>query len=160
VDLNFLISNVLNDLELLIAEKKAQITQHSLPTVPGQARQLQQLFQNLLVNALKYCKPGIPPVVNISYARLPGSQTGLHLAAEEAAGHFHLVSISDNGIGFEQKDAERIFQVFQRLHTEHTQRGTGLGLAIARKVAQNHGGYLTAESKPGEGSTFRVFLPA
>ncbi|OLY91933.1 His Kinase A (phospho-acceptor) domain-containing protein [Cnuella takakiae] len=159
VNLNELLQGILDDLELEIEERKAIIHMDTLATVRGHQRQLQQLFQNLVSNALKYNKPGVPPEVRISCTITKGQETGLHLTTEELPQCFYTVGVRDNGIGFDQKDAERIFQVFQRLHGNSEYRGTGVGLAIARKVAQNHGGYIRAQSKPGEGSFFEVFLP-
>jgi PAS domain S-box-containing protein len=160
VDLNALIGGILDDLELEIEEKKAKIHIDNLATIRGHQRQLQQLFHNLLGNALKYSKPDVPPKITVSCHTLAGEDTGLKLSPEELRHNFYVVEVSDNGIGFEQADAERIFNVFQRLHGKAEYAGSGVGLAIARKVAQNHGGYITAESAPGEGSTFKVFLPA
>lgn len=160
VNLNDLLQGILDDLELEIEERKATIQMNSLATIRGHQRQLQQLFQNLVSNAIKYNKSGVPPQVQISCNLTQGQDVGLKLTTEELQQDFHTIKVCDNGIGFEQKDAERIFQVFQRLHGNSEYRGTGVGLAIARKVAQNHGGYIRAHSKPGEGSCFEVFLPA
>jgi signal transduction histidine kinase len=160
VDLNALMQVIQDDLELEIEEKGARITIGPLATVRGHHRQLQQLFQNLVGNALKYSKPDVAPEITIGCRTVSGQEIGLNLTAEELARPFYCVEVSDNGIGFEQADAERIFNVFQRLHGRSEYSGSGVGLAIARKVAQNHGGYITAESAPGVGSTFKVYLPA
>ena len=159
-DLNLLMKQVTGDLELAIDEKKAVIRIDELPVIEGYAHQLQQLFQNLLGNALKYSRPGVPPAINVQYRKVLGKEGGVTLSQDDQHRPFHCIEVHDNGIGFEQKDAERIFQVFQRLHGNAEYRGTGVGLAIARKVAGNHRGYLTATSKPGEGSVFRLLLPA
>lgn len=159
VDLNGLIQGILDDLELEIEEKRARVDIDNLATIKGHQRQLQQLFHNLLGNALKYSKPGVPPEIMVSCRTKVGEETGLNLLPEELHRQFYVIEVADNGIGFEQSDAERIFNVFQRLHGKAEYAGSGVGLAIARKVAQNHGGYITADSVPGEGSTFRVFLP-
>jgi signal transduction histidine kinase len=159
-DLNSILRTVLEDLDLVIAEKSATIETDPLPVVYGNRRQLQQLFQNLLANALKYTRPGVPARVVIRASVQKGSESNLNLLLQEGATLFHVISITDNGIGFEQEDAERIFQVFQRLHGNAEYRGTGVGLAIARKVVDNHGGFIRAEGRPGEGATFRVYLPA
>jgi signal transduction histidine kinase len=150
---------ILDDLELEIEEKGAKVAITNLPIVNGHQRQLQQLFQNLISNALKYNKPGMSPEIGICCRSIRGQETGLMFSAEEMGKLFYLIEVTDNGIGFEQKEAERIFNVFQRLHGNKEYRGTGVGLAIARKVVQNHSGYITAQSSPGEGATFRVYLP-
>jgi signal transduction histidine kinase len=159
VDLNALIQGILDDLELEIEEKEAKVHIDNLAGIRGHQRQLQQLFHNLIGNALKYSKPGVPPQISVNCRTMSGEETGLKLSPEELRRHFYVIEVRDNGIGFEQSDAERIFNVFQRLHGKTEYAGSGVGLAIARKVAQNHGGYITAESAPGEGSTFTVFLP-
>jgi signal transduction histidine kinase len=158
VDLNEKVSKVLEDLELDIQQKKAIIKVDKLPVVKGHRRQLQQLFQNLIGNALKYSKPGIPPEIFISATRVSGKEAGLD-SEIEANKPFHLIEVRDNGIGFEQTESERIFQMFQRLHGNTEYRGTGVGLSIARKVAENHYGKIVAFSEPGKGASFKVFLP-
>jgi PAS domain S-box-containing protein len=160
IDLNDKLHNVLEDLELQVAEKSAIIQVGTLPVINGQKRQMQQLFQNLIGNALKYSKPGEAPVVKINAAKIKGSEAGRPLPQQDADKTFHLITVNDNGIGFEQKDADRIFNVFTRLHGNSEYRGTGVGLSIVRKVAENHGGYIWADSNPGEGATFSVLLPA
>jgi hypothetical protein len=160
IDLNEKISRILSDLELLLSEKEASIEMDNLPTVKGHRLQLQQLFQNLLANAVKYSQPGVPPRI-----RLQADQVGpetLPPALEPAATHqqYHRIRISDNGIGFHPEEAEKIFHVFTRLHGKEKYAGTGIGLSIAKKVAENHGGFIYAEGKPGKGATFTVLLPA
>jgi len=159
VNLNQKVLMVLEDLEVEIQEKGAQITVDSLPILKGHKRQLQQLFQNLIGNALKYSKPGITPQIHIGAQILSGSDTPLDLPAEDRYKRFHLIEVKDSGIGFRQEDAECIFDVFTRLHGNAEYRGTGVGLSIVRKVIENHKGYIWAESTPGEGSTFKILLP-
>ncbi|HEU4473058.1 MAG TPA: ATP-binding protein, partial [Flavisolibacter sp.] len=159
VDLSYLIELIAGDLELEIEEKKAVLKWEGLPTVNGHMRQLQQLFHNLLGNALKYTRPGIAPEIFLSCSLITGRESGIHLPADELGRHFYQIKVKDNGIGFEQKDAEKIFHVFQRLHGNSEYRGTGVGLSIARKVAENHHGYISAQSEPGKGSIFQVLLP-
>jgi hypothetical protein len=159
VDLNDKMKNVLMDLELSIIEKEAQVVIGELPTVLGYRRQLQQLFQNLLSNALKYSKPGLRPEIRIRSARVMGREVIPTLQGEQAETIFHLVEVSDNGIGFEPRYAERIFTMFQRLHGKAEYEGTGVGLSIVKKVVENHSGHIVAESKLGEGSVFKVLLP-
>jgi PAS domain S-box-containing protein len=160
LDLNKKVQVVLNDLELEVQQKGAQVVVDPLPTIKGHRRQMQQLFQNLISNALKYSKPGQTPEIHITARKVKGSEAKRDLAAEAAQKTYHLIEIRDNGIGFEQKDAERIFNIFTRLHGNAEYRGTGVGLSIVRKVAESHNGYVWAESVPGEGATFKVLLPA
>lgn len=148
VDLNVKLHRVLEDLELDIAEKGAVINVGPLPVVQGYRRQLQQLFQNLLSNALKYSKAGVPPRIHISATEV-----------EEANQRYHMVSVKDNGIGFEQEYAEKIFQMFTRLHGKAEYSGTGVGLSIVKKVVEHHQGHIRVESVLGEGSTFSILLP-
>jgi PAS domain S-box-containing protein len=160
VELNKKVQSVLEDLEVEIEEKGAKISVGSLPAIKGQSRQLQQLFQNLIGNALKYSKPNTTPQIVISHRMTTGRETPQHLSPEEANKPFHLIEVRDNGIGFAQEDAGRIFNVFTRLHGNAEYRGTGVGLSIAQKVVENHHGYIWAVSTPGEGATFKLLLPA
>jgi hypothetical protein len=159
IDLYRKVQLVLEDLELEIEQKGARIIVDPLPTIKGQRRQIQQLFQNLIGNALKYNREGIHPEVKISSRVVTGRDSGFTLPVEEADKSYHLLTVQDNGIGFEQKDAERIFNMFTRLHGNSEYRGTGIGLSIARKVVDNHNGYIRAESTPGEGALFQILLP-
>jgi signal transduction histidine kinase len=159
VDMNQLIDQVLDDLDLEIEEKEAKITVDKLFTLQGHHRQLQQAFQNIIGNALKYSKPGTPPQIKITAEKTHAKDTGLILPVAEQNQVYNIISIQDNGIGFEQQDAERIFKMFTRLHGSTEYRGTGIGLSIARKVAENHNGFIIAESEPQKGSIFKVYLP-
>ena len=149
VDLNAILSGVQEDLELDIAQSETQISVTTLPTVKGNARQLQQLFQNLVSNAIKYSKANVPPRISIE-----------NLPLVEMDGHkFFVLEVTDNGIGFDQKHSEMIFELFSRLHSKNQYSGTGVGLAIVKKVAENHGGKVEVRSLAGQGSTFRLYLP-
>jgi PAS domain S-box-containing protein len=159
VDMNRLIEFVLADLDLEIEQKKARIEVGELFTMKGHQRQLQQAFQNLVGNALKYSQPGVPPEIRISCQVKNGRDIDLPLSAEEKEKNFHILEIADNGIGFEEKDSDRIFNVFTRLHGNSEYLGTGIGLSIVRKVIENHHGYVSAKSKPGQGSVFTVIFP-
>jgi PAS domain S-box-containing protein len=159
VDMNEVMNQVLSDLDLEIEQKRATIEVSQLFTITGHRRQLQQAFHNLIGNALKYSKPGVPPVITIECSIVNGSETGLHLVPDQQAKDFYKVMVKDNGIGFEQANAERIFNVFTRLHGMAEYKGTGVGLSIVRKVIENHNGYIWAESHPGEGTAFYVLLP-
>ena len=157
VSLNPLLNEILGDLETAISDRHAAIDVDRLPTIRGNALQLRQLFQNLLSNALKFTPPDRVPLVHVSASMLPPDQ--MQAVYPNAQGSYLSISVQDNGIGFEQKYADRIFNLFQRLHGRNEFAGTGIGLAVCKKVVDNHGGYLSAQSQPGIGSTFRVYLP-
>jgi PAS domain S-box-containing protein len=148
VDLAKAVQNAMEDLELDIQEKGASIEVGKLPVVKGYRRQLQQLFQNLLTNALKYSKRDLAPFIDISSKDVT-----------ENEGRYHLITVKDNGIGFDQQYSERIFQMFARLHGKSEYGGTGVGLSIVKKVVENHNGFIRAESTEGEGSVFKIYLP-
>ncbi|OLY91222.1 hypothetical protein BUE76_04380 [Cnuella takakiae] len=148
VDLNEKVQRVLEDLDLDIEEKDATIIAGKLPVVQGYRRQLQQLFQNLISNALKYSKADEPPRIEITAAII-----------EQAGKSYHLLSVKDNGIGFDPAYADKIFQMFARLHGKAEYSGTGVGLSIVKKVVENHDGFIEVASEVGVGSTFKIFLP-
>ena len=159
VDLNLKIKRVLEDLELDIQQKNAKISVGPLPVVQGFRRQLQQLFHNLLTNAIKYNKPGIAPEVSIAASLVEGKDVVMEGSPLDATRQYHLIEIRDKGIGFDQKESERIFQMFTRLHGNSEYGGTGVGLSIVRKVVENHDGKIVAEGTPGVGANFKVYLP-
>lgn len=145
VDLNRVLAEVLTDLEVKIEQVHGRISYDPLPTLQADSTQMRQLFQNLLSNALKYHRPGRSPHIHISTSPLPD-------------GH-HEITVTDNGIGFEEKYVDRIFNVFQRLHGRTEYEGTGVGLAICKHIAERHNGRITARSTPNQGATFIVILP-
>ena len=147
-DLNQVMAGVLSDLEVRIAQTGATIAVDPLPTIDADPTQMRQVFQNLLGNALKFHTPGVAPQiqVNVQCYSLKGQEV-----CE--------LKVIDNGIGFDVKYCDRIFQPFQRLHGRKTYEGSGIGLAICRKVTHRHGGTLRAESQPGQGATFIATLP-
>lgn len=149
VNLNECLAQVASDLEIRIEKTKGQVCWDALPTIEADPLQMQQLFMNLVNNALKFHKPGVPPQVRISVKGI-----------DSAWGRRHEISVEDNGIGFDEKYLDRIFTIFQRLHGRNEYEGTGIGLSVCRKIAERHGGALTARSRPGEGSVFVVSLPA
>ena len=149
IDTNETVKKVLEDLELEIEQKKANVKTTDLPTVNGYPRQLQQLFQNLIANALKYSKPGSPPLIQVDSS-----------VVSEDGRAYHLFEVKDNGIGFEPEYADRIFQMFTRLHGKNEYSGTGVGLSIVKKIVENHQGFVKAESEKGVGSIFKIYLPA
>lgn len=136
------LSEALANLRTAIEERSAQVTHDPLPDVVADATQLTQLFQNLIGNALKYQDQGVPQV---------------HVSSTKC-GNRWMFSVRDNGLGIEAKYFEKIFGMFQRLHRREEFAGTGIGLAICRKIVERHGGVISVESQPGQGSTFRFAL--
>ncbi|GAB3281831.1 hypothetical protein GCM10027347_57710 [Larkinella harenae] len=160
ISLESIVDQVLGTLELTIQETGAQVIVKSLPTVMGDTLQLGQLFQNLLSNALKFRRPAVTPHLLIQSTTLPFTSLPDSVKPSRTAHTYHCIEVVDNGIGFDEKYADRIFQVFQRLHGRNEFAGSGIGLSICEKVVANHGGAITARSKPGQGATFTVYLPA
>jgi len=170
VDLSSVASEVLADLEARVQETGARVTVEPLPTIEADPLQMRQLLQNLLGNALKFVKPGVTPVIRLGAgvieSRDPaepsvGGGNGDGTPASSGGGPDRVeLFVQDNGIGFDEKYLDRIFNVFQRLHGRGQYEGTGIGLAVCRKIAERHGGSITATSRPGEGATFHVRLPA
>ncbi|MBW8684777.1 PAS domain-containing protein [Chitinophaga rhizophila] len=154
VNLNETINLVQEDLELIIAQKGAQIYVGDLPVINGYKRQLQQLFQNLVSNAIKYSKEDRYPVIRISSAQVDGKS--IHLEEDMM---YYCIKVEDNGIGFQEKYADQIFKMFQRLHAKGEYAGTGIGLSIARRIVDNHRGKIVASGVPDVGATFNVYLP-
>jgi len=155
VDLNELIETVVSDLETTVADSGATVEFDSLPTVEGEATQLRQLFQNLLSNAIKFKKEGVPPKISIKSRPLSPEEVDLLNSVSDS----YEITVTDNGIGFDEKYLDRIFNIFQRLHGRNQYPGTGIGLAICRKIAENHQGDIYASSQEGKGATFYVILP-
>lgn len=156
VDLNSIVKDVVGDLEARIEQTNATVTIGDLITVDADPLQIRQLLQNLLGNALKFHRHGVSPVITINGSVLPNDQVPEELPAGPA---YVELTISDNGIGFDEKYLDRIFNVFQRLHGRSEYEGTGMGLAICRKIVERHNGVITARSVPGQGTTFIVVLP-
>ena len=154
VNLHTIVKEVIDDLEIRIADTKATIKIGELPTIHADAMQMRQLLQNLIANALKFNRDGINPVIQIRSVSMPKTNT-----ASGATIKYCQLEIEDNGLGFDEKYLDRIFAVFQRLHNRDSFEGTGIGLAVCRKIVERHGGTITARSKPGQGSTFIVRLP-
>lgn len=144
VDLNELVSEVLADLEMVIEEKQATVNVSALGEMEGDPRQLRQLFQNLISNALKYSREDVPPVIDIT-----GSKDENVIKIE----------VADNGIGFDEQYADKMFQIFKRLVGKDEFKGTGIGLAMCRKIVTNHGGIIKASSPDGKGAIFSIDLP-
>lgn len=153
VDLDRVLSEVLSDLEIVIEKTEAVITRSPLPTIEADQVQMRQLLQNLISNAIKFRKEGVRPEVNI-YAKL--LQPRAHLTSTPGD-QLVEIYVQDNGIGFNEKYLDRIFNIFQRLEGQKYE-GSGIGLAICRKIAVRHGGDITAHSQVGMGTTFIVTL--
>jgi len=145
VDLNHILKDILAEFDLLIEQKQAQIFLQSLPTINAVPLQMTQLFSNLISNALKYTRPGTPPIITIA------------CRPEDAE---YYIDITDNGIGFAQEHAEQIFSIFKRLHRKTEYSGTGIGLAMCKRIVENHHGRIFAQSQPGQGATFHLTLSA
>ena len=156
VNMTSVIEDVISDLEITIAENNARIETTPLPTVLGSASRLRQLMQNLITNALKFKKADQVPVIQIRVRLAEPADIPANL---DGSGAFWLITVSDNGLGFEEKYKDRIFHPFQRLHTSATYAGTGIGLAICQRVAESLGGAIDVSSRPNEGSVFKVLLP-
>lgn len=152
VSLNQVLTQVCSDLEVQIERTGGKVHIGNLPNIEADATQMHQLFQNLISNALKFHSVGQPPIVKISAIVLETSPLTPQGSACE-------ISLSDNGIGFDQKYVDRIFTIFQRLHGRHEYEGTGIGLAVCRKIVDRHGGFITAKSDPNKGATFIITLP-
>ncbi|MFL5348071.1 MAG: sensor histidine kinase [Hyalangium sp.] len=146
VNLASVAREVLSDLEVAIEQSKATVTVGELPVLDADPTQMRQILQNLLSNALKFRQDDAPPRISIE------------AKVDKESGRCEL-RVQDNGIGFEEKHADKIFNLFQRLHGRGKYEGTGLGLAICRKIAERHGGSIVARSTPGSGSTFVLTLP-
>ena len=153
VDLAATAEEVISDLEERIHRTNGRVELGPLPTIEADPSQMRQLLQNLIGNGLKFIRPGATPVVKVASRQLdPAERNGDSVPSWE-------ISVSDNGIGFEEVYLDRIFELFQRLHGRQEYEGTGMGLAICRKIVQRHGGAITARSMPERGATFFVHLP-
>jgi signal transduction histidine kinase len=148
-DLNILLKDVLTEMDATVHEKQAQIIVDRLPSMNVNPVLIRPLFYNIISNSLKYCKPETPPIIKV-HAENNGTPEK----------KFMRIYFEDNGIGFEQKYAEEIFTMFNRLPHPHPVEGTGIGLALCKKIVEVHNGYISAMSKVDEGSTFIVSLPA
>ncbi len=145
VDLDDVVDAALTNLSEVLRETGALVTRDPLPAIMADATQFTQVFQNLISNAIKFQQPGVKPQVHISATR---------------QGNHHVLSVKDNGIGIEPEFFDRIFVIFQRLHTRAEFAGTGIGLSICKKVVERHGGRIWIESQLGEGTSFCFALPA
>jgi PAS domain S-box-containing protein len=159
VDLGDVATAIRNDFELRIQEKNALVTIDRLPTVEAVSLQMNQLFYNLIGNALKFIAAERRPEIRISAVPLSNAETAIYVSKPMHGVRYHKISFSDNGIGFEPQYNEQIFEVFKRLHGRDIYPGSGIGLALCRRIVNNHNGILYAESTPGAGSSFHIILP-
>ncbi|MTI21333.1 hypothetical protein E1176_09910 [Fulvivirga sp. RKSG066] len=157
IDLEMIVNNLLGDLETRIKDRNATVNVKGLHPIQGDSTQLRQLFQNLISNAIKFTPLERNPVINITGKRVRGkSQKDFDIDSNK---RYLRIELTDNGIGFEQKYAERIFNIFERLHGKSEFEGTGIGLAICQKVVQNHNGFIRAEGRENGGAKFIILLP-
>lgn len=167
-DLNEVLNQVLSDTEVAIIQSGAQVQIDQLPVIDAIPSQMGQLFQNLISNAIKFRKEDVAPVVRLTCQVINGQQLAARLEGKNILAlkpnhgwereQFVLLQLTDNGVGFDNSYAEKIFEIFQRLHGKSVS-GTGIGLAICKKIVDNHHGYIEAEGKPNEGARFTIVLP-
>lgn len=157
IDLNELATTVVDDLEIAIEEAQATVDVGPLPTIHGDKSQIEQLIMNLLSNAIKFKRDDEPPLISVA-SRAPREEELLNL---HMANQFDwvVITIQDNGIGFDQAFSEKIFAPFQRLHGRTAYKGTGIGLAVCRRIVERHNGQITAQSEPGQGAKFTIIIP-
>ncbi|MBD0289396.1 MAG: PAS domain S-box protein, partial [Flavisolibacter sp.] len=158
VDLNDTIRNIESDLEVLIQQKKATFHYVHLPTIEGTSVLIYQLFYNLINNSLKFSKPEQRPYVRIYTEELHKEEIEKMEGLSPFITYIKII-VEDNGIGFDEAMAEKIFQTFTRLNAKEKYEGTGLGLALCKKIVQRHGGFITASGKENEGARFTIILP-
>lgn len=153
VDLNKVLNQVIEDLDYTIEQSNAKMHIDPLPVIDADASQMAQVFMNLIGNSLKFHSADMPPIITITCEiNLPSLQP-------EDYRKWCCIRFADQGIGFEEQYSERVFSLFQRLHGRDQYSGTGIGLALCRKIVGRHGGTISAQSNPGEGAIFTIFLP-
>jgi len=157
-DLNDIMHSVLSNLEVHIAQKNARVYYDPLPTLHVIPDQFSQLFQNLLSNALKFSRANVPPEIYITCEKTKGMYIP-SLSYDQYEDNFYKLTISDNGIGLEDKYIDQIFMIFKRLHSADQFEGTGIGLSICKKIVEKHKGHIYATGIPNEGATFTIILP-
>jgi signal transduction histidine kinase len=157
-DLGQLIRDTVHEMEVDIEKNQGTVKVSKMPVIAAVPGLMHQLFQNLLSNAIKFRQKNTPPVIEITSEKM--SQEELTNFLPEGSGvPFHKITVKDNGIGFDSKHNNEIFKVFKRLHSYHEYEGTGVGLSICKKIIEKHGGFIRAESLPGQGSCFIIGLP-
>ena len=158
-DLNSVLDDASNNIRELLEESHAIVEHEPLPVIPCVPMQINQLFTNLILNSIKYKAGDNPPLIRISARPALRDEIKSPDTARDTTNYWKIV-FSDNGIGFEQQYADKIFELFQRLHSRFEYEGTGIGLAICKKIVQNHKGFIYAEGKPGLGASFVIYLPS
>lgn len=159
VDLSEVVQNVWNDFELAVIEKKAVIAFEKLPVLQAVGLQMNQLFYNLVSNSLKFINDGVSPQIAITSVLVSSEEAARFSSSPILNVNYCHISFSDNGIGFEKDHEDQIFEIFKRLHVQTIYPGSGIGLALCRRIVINHQGFMYAESKEGQGSTFHIYLP-
>ena len=159
IDLNAVLENIKVDFELLIEEKKAKIKVDNLPVIDAVSLQMNQLFYNLINNALKFIPKGTNPEIKVTCKKINFDEVLTYIQNALPLTEYYKISISDNGIGIEEQYLKQIFDVFKRLHGREEYYGSGIGLAICRRITGNHNGVITVNSKVGEGTSFHIILP-
>ncbi|RYG06278.1 MAG: PAS domain-containing sensor histidine kinase [Chitinophagaceae bacterium] len=159
VDLNQVVQDVKNDFELVIEETGATINIGELATIEAISLQMNQLFYNLISNALKFRRPDLKPEINITSTKISNDEASTLVDNLLQSDSYHHICIKDNGIGIEENYTDKIFEVFKRLHRREVYPGSGIGLALCRRIVTNHNGYIYTESKIHEGTTFHILLP-
>lgn len=152
-NLNLILQEVLDELDATIQEKKARVEVKELPLIDVNPGLIRPLFENLLSNALKYCKKDVPPVINIRSEIISAT------TSNKEPIQYCRIYIQDNGIGFDQVYAEQIFDMFRRLHVHSEFEGTGIGLTLCKKIVEKHNGFISVQSKVNKGATFIISLP-
>jgi len=157
-DLNMLVEDIVTDMGTTVSEKKAKVTVQSLPSIEVNPGLMRPLFSNLIGNALKYSRKNIPPVINISAEPVVLNPPAI-AGKKQPLKKFWRIFVDDNGIGFNQKYADQVFDMFVRLHGNSEYEGTGIGLALCKQIVEKHKGYISVLSKENEGSSFIISLP-
>lgn len=153
-DLKQVLDDVLSDLEIAIKESNAQIKVGEMPVIQADLSQMQQLFLNLISNAVKFRRPDVAPIITIEYQHHTEFNDDYNTELE-----WQIITVKDNGIGFAPEYTDKIFVPFQRLHGRSQYKGTGIGLSVCRRIVERHGGTIAAQSETGEGATFIIKLP-
>jgi signal transduction histidine kinase len=152
-----ILDEVVQTLEFKIEQQNAIVKSDPLPEAKIIASQFRQLFQNLLSNSLKFVRPSVQPVIRVTHSFV-GEDDAIHYQLAPST-QYHKIEFHDNGIGFENEFAGKIFAIFQRLHGRSEYEGSGIGLAICKKIVEHHGGIIYANGVPNEGATFTIILP-
>jgi signal transduction histidine kinase len=150
------VNEILQDLELRVVSKKAVIQVNEIPDIEAIPGQIRHVFQNLISNALKFTREDVHPIITVSGERI--SELNFN-SRPDPLGPYCKITVSDNGIGFNEIYLDKVFTIFQRLNPPEAFEGTGIGLAIVKKIVDRHSGIITAKSKEGQGASFVVIFP-